>query len=243
MNHFLAGIVRRGAGMPSPVTLRPAIGPMNIPLGAPSAADAPVEAVPSSRSDARPDAPLLTQPRESRQMDSRRNTEDRALPEPVTHVESRSQSPVEPASQPPVFSTRPAIVNAVEPDRVIPPVLKPAPERSEVSASPRPASIPQSAPPAAPVATVLHPAPASIVQEVLVKPELKAAPTPGIHREKAAVPPAGRTSAESRNIQVKIGKIEIRSTQPAPVVPASRPAAKGGFDDLSLARNYLDRGR
>jgi len=47
---------------------------------------------------------------------------------------------------------------------------------------------------------------------------------------------------EPRGIQVKIGKVEIRSNQPAPVLRAPRSPRTSGFDDLRLSRAYLDRG-
>jgi hypothetical protein len=48
--------------------------------------------------------------------------------------------------------------------------------------------------------------------------------------------------AESHNIQVKIGRVEIRSIQPqaTPRLPAAKKT--GGFDDLKLSRTYFDRG-
>jgi hypothetical protein len=46
---------------------------------------------------------------------------------------------------------------------------------------------------------------------------------------------------ETHNIQVKIGKVEIRSTQPALVVQAPRRTSASGFEDLKMARNYFNR--
>jgi hypothetical protein len=50
-----------------------------------------------------------------------------------------------------------------------------------------------------------------------------------------------RTGPEPHRIQVKIGRVEIRSSQPATVVRTTRPSSPGGFDDCKLARTYLDR--
>ena len=50
-------------------------------------------------------------------------------------------------------------------------------------------------------------------------------------------------ATEARNIQVKIGKIEIRSSQPALPARQVRKPSNGGFGDLNLARTYLDRSR
>src|SRR5262249_21943488 len=58
-----------------------------------------------------------------------------------------------------------------------------------------------------------------------------------------AANPDVKTPSESRSIQVKIGRVEIRSSQPAlPVVRTPRTAGTSGFEDLRLARTYLDRG-
>lgn len=67
-----------------------------------------------------------------------------------------------------------------------------------------------------------------------------------VARVQPASTAAARSGAEgaqvSRGIQVKIGKVEIRSSQPAPVVRTNRAMRTSGFDDLRLARTYLDRG-
>jgi len=62
-------------------------------------------------------------------------------------------------------------------------------------------------------------------------------------RRVAASPAMTRSTAkpESRNIQVKIGRVEIRSSQPAAPVRAAVKRTTAGFADLSLARAYLDR--
>jgi len=54
----------------------------------------------------------------------------------------------------------------------------------------------------------------------------------------ADTPEAAR---ETHNIQVRIGKVEIRSTQPAPVVRAPRRTGTSGFEDLKMARSYFNR--
>jgi len=50
------------------------------------------------------------------------------------------------------------------------------------------------------------------------------------------------TARDSRNIQVRIGKVEIRSSQPPTIVQAVRRAPTNGFDDLKMVRNYFSRG-
>jgi len=51
-----------------------------------------------------------------------------------------------------------------------------------------------------------------------------------------------RAPNESRSIQVKIGRVEIRSSQPALAVARTpRPSGTSGFEDLRMARIYLDR--
>jgi hypothetical protein len=62
-----------------------------------------------------------------------------------------------------------------------------------------------------------------------------------------STPPAGgshepRPAQETRNIQVKIGKVEIRSNQPTPALRKTPPSRTSGFDNLRLTRTYLDRG-
>jgi hypothetical protein len=71
------------------------------------------------------------------------------------------------------------------------------------------------------------------------KPEAMAA------RRAASSPPSmpsQEATSESRNIQVRIGKVEIRSNPPAQLVqvPQRKPAT--WFDDLKMARNYFSRG-
>jgi hypothetical protein len=77
-------------------------------------------------------------------------------------------------------------------------------------------------------------------QSSIVRASQAAAPTPAISI-KNATPEKRSIQVEKRSIQVRIGRVEIRSTQPAPVVRTVRPPSTGGFDDFKLARNYLDR--
>jgi len=61
-------------------------------------------------------------------------------------------------------------------------------------------------------------------------------------RASAATPELPREAVEPRSIHVRIGRVEIRSTQPAsPKIAVSRRDA--GFSDFKLTRAYLDRSR
>src|SRR5580765_6858729 len=69
-----------------------------------------------------------------------------------------------------------------------------------------------------------------------VEPTPRPQPFPPAPREVAT-----KATLESHNIQVRIERVEIRSNQPAPLARPARPSRVSGFDDLRLARNYLDR--
>ena len=96
MNNFLAGVVRRGAGIPSPVTIRPAMAPPDVPVDAPSVPmTARYEETGSSFSsapDATPGARPVSGPQEVRPKESLPKTNPQtavALPElPVIEPQS-----------------------------------------------------------------------------------------------------------------------------------------------------------
>jgi hypothetical protein len=54
----------------------------------------------------------------------------------------------------------------------------------------------------------------------------------------SAVPPA---QSEAPNVQVRIGKIEIRANQTASPPPRPAKPASRGFAELALARAHLNR--
>lgn len=241
MNNFLAGVVRRGAGMPSPVTIRPAMAP-NIPVDAPSvpmpAGQEETGPSFSSAPDAMPDVRPVSELQEVRPKESLPKTDPQtpvALPE-VAAIKPRS------IETPFGSEAKPASVPVAEPVRITASVPAPnqdfaiTPAREEVG-------VPEASPSPAPVTVILQPAQtAPPATEVQAKPEQRSESPLGVREQKTTAPPIAKSAAEPRNIQVKIGKVEIRSTQPPPPIPARRPPEKGGFDDYSLARNYLDRG-
>jgi hypothetical protein len=75
--------------------------------------------------------------------------------------------------------------------------------------------------------------PASVAVDHRVVPPMRAVTQPSAMQPKAPPPP---------RIQVRIGKVEVRASPPAPR-PASiaRPKASGGFAELALARAHLNR--
>jgi hypothetical protein len=92
--------------------------------------------------------------------------------------------------------------------------------------------------PALSINEVIQPATKSSAPKQVQLPAMPASPKPA-----ARTKPDQGTPPEQRNIQVKIGRVEIRSNQPAPAAAPARPRNKGGFDDFALARTYLDRNR
>jgi hypothetical protein len=252
MNNFLAGVVRRGAGRTSPMTLRPAVGPQNIPLETirpgPAATAASFEEpeafsstdfsptlFSSTYADVTPAPPGTLRPAEPvllpQQVRAEEHFSTAAAPPSATAPQAAAvPQAVRSAPQPNRDDQGADIQLEAKPTQTIPPVQPRAAAHQDI-----PATIPAhkhlGTPPA------LSPAAASPAQEASIKP----IPTSGAERNPAV--PIARGAGEQRNIQVKIGKVEIRSTQPSVPVPASRPPAKGGFDDFSLARHYLDRGQ
>jgi hypothetical protein len=260
MSNFLAGVVRRGAGLPSPVTIRPAAGPEQLPVASFQTAQGPDEAPvaidpPHARESVDMPAPrtLYAEPPSPAPPPIARpgaRVEPIAIRAPVTPEASpaRPENRIEPAAPMP----RPAMAGTTT-ETIRARESVPVNVQQPRSAAERVASLQQTihapaetqrSPEKAGATAILRlgpPAPAMPVQPQTAAQRIEPAasvqpPT------KTFAPAAMRTAAEPRNIQVKIGKVEIRSAQPVTAAPPPRTPAKGGFDDFALARNYLDRG-
>lgn len=270
MRNFVTGLVRRGAGLPAPITIRPA-GFKHMSLS-PDMAEANPDSTPaapitnSARITAtgfptadypRPDAAIeqralgvtpqhRSPPAVTAQQTSVQEVEDvsvrrgspglaaqsiasRAQHSDEDHAPSRR---VEPAAE---LSPAPAIALALP----APQLRDPATSRASqcagksgdaVESSQRKHESPVEKGPA----TELLPI------RVIPRQETPAQLRPAA-RAFAAAPNAQGKASEQRSIQVKIGRVEIRSTQPAPPVRAARRQPAAGFSDLTLARTHLDR--
>jgi hypothetical protein len=270
VSNFVTGLVRRGAGLPPPVSIRPAAGPAQMLASPPAAAEGlksrqgitPSPAVALSDHGrgldvSRPDFPV---PAEPAPLPVPRPA---AAPEPVNwRLEKPSPKTQEtrclqPRSEPPKAAPAPLATLQVQgEDRSL--------ARAGDAARPLP---PPSASTTVPTATGENlephtPPPQEGTLPLIARlepkphPDAVSGPTPAhpLPRPEpsavARIQPAPTTSAsrgrekthDSRSIQVKIGKVEIRSNQPVPVVRTTCPSRTSGFDDLRLARTYLDRG-
>jgi hypothetical protein len=219
MSSFVGGLVRRGAGLPQPVAVRPAAGPGQLPSAMPAAVEQDLSAA-------------------AQQVASIERARDRS---------EVSERPVEIRERTTTLEPRSTLPHAVsQTDAPVPAAIthtpKPSPQPDRIIETRQP-SIRETAPPPS-----VRPEPrmeamqAPVIERPVPRPELDIA---------GRVPPAPvgpksteRTKApETRDIQVKIGKVEIRSSQPAPAARPAPPVRASGFDHLRLARTYLDRSR
>jgi hypothetical protein len=250
LNNFATGLVRRSAGLTFPAAVRPALGAANIPhaaelteptiVGPKQDAQTNHDVTSISAEPATPrklmSAPTPPAPSETRRIveappvsrEERIPLQPRmdTFPPSIAGNDSRSA----PVTQPELPSLIPARISQ-------PPVWQEPSAPTSTPIEPRPAPGPNARP------TVAHlPEPVRASADLSPKPESLAA----LEETVAAGPENASAnhgrSPEVRNIQVKIGKVEIRSTQPVSVAPAPRPTRTSGFDDLRLARTYLDRG-
>jgi hypothetical protein len=220
---FLGGVVRRGAGLPSPVTIRPSTAPHDLPPVVPAHAapegqdeftDTPLMS-PASIREPLPGSPLKNQ------------AEPAPRPDTPTRITSRTDVPFDRVAgmQPPPAPIDP-IAAAKTAGRAQSEHRDPVVHASKtVLAAPRADGVPP-------------PLPASR-QRLEPRVESGAAGQPP---PPTSSPARAHAETEPRHIQVKIGRVEIRSTPPP--APASRPARRNprsGFDDVSLVRRYLDR--
>jgi hypothetical protein len=269
MSNFVAALVRKGAGLASPVALRPALGPHNIP--------APIEAerltpFPSVSSTATPiddnaskltildttvEQPLVAlRPRgvvweapEPEKVPS--EIEPTALipqTHPTTHPKPGPRSHDAQVKLPDVVRLTPQTNDGDREMSGAVPALPPA--LSEQSNAPRAES--SSTVPKTSSASQYARHDQSFepweqtrnrgLSSVKVAPRQESQLVmPSVTKFSASVPRQNR-GAEPRSIQVKIGRVEIRSSQLAPPLRQSRKAAQSGFADLGVARAYLDRG-
>ncbi len=263
MSNFLKNVVRRGAGLPLPISIRPAIGPQQIPpslvssqysgendpdlRGAePARPPEPLTTTIRTTESGGPHASLSEKPSSDLIGVVAKQSPDRLATPKLAPLSSAATFEVAPIS--PVFDTShpeapedaPHLTTKVHPTQAIRETVAPYPPRSgntgEIQkqilhvAPAKPAS--HGTPPN--LANTMRPA---IERE---QPPLLRASEPGSTRQTTASKSA---PPENRNIQVKIGRVEIRSSQPPQVVRPTRPANTGGFDDFKLSRNYLDRNR
>lgn len=240
MSTFLAGVVQRGAGIPLPMTIRPSTTPRDLPLAIPSPAAPEAQeelpgassAGPESIPEPSPSTPYTTMMRPAEPA--------AALPPRVSLTARMSPMPVS------EHASGAAARGDTAPDRVGETRSRPAridPIDATPAAGPRRS---EGAEPAAPAPAAIVPAPrAGAMPEPLASSktlEQRLEPSvAGRPPTRMSSPTRAQVAAETRNIQVKIGKVEIRSTQPAAPGPSTRPAPRSGFADFSLVRAYLDR--
>jgi hypothetical protein len=253
---FVTGVVRRGAGLPAPVAVLPTASPG--PMANSSATEdlgrtviensggvleprfvlspAPVHSADHATRSLQPPSTMAPIPRLSEvrtEEVSKERRPERASTPPAAHVvrgrpvcptwirETPADVRLQPDSLAPPDTAKPIATQTKSQD--IREVTSPSIRQSANSAHLGPPKPPQIEPTRQLQFDTKRPTPAA--------PEF----TLGDSRE-----PATR---ETHNIQVKIGKVEIRSTQPPPVVQAPRRNTASGFEDLKMARNYFSRGR
>jgi hypothetical protein len=260
MTNFVTGLVCRGAGLPLPSSVRPAAGsPSTASMEGSRALDPShaefvgdrgfgfdvVRPEPSS-STARVSASASQVTSESERVTEKRSVREReTLPiQPRMEVSRASRLTAEQIPDEDYSSRR--ADNGARPAESSPLVRASATDENSERRLPQEpgepviARVEPKAPP--PAASNLAPT------HLLPKPEPSDKPERsevGRVAEPAASANASSNrgrSPESRSIQVKIGKVEIRSNQPAPVVQVTRASRTSGFDDLQLQRTYLDRG-
>jgi hypothetical protein len=260
MSSFVTGLVRRAAGIPQPVSIRPAVGPAQIPVF-PSTASQELEGHQEVLPP--PDAAERNHNRESDFERGRPVFPGQAVPASESHPQpGAAPEPVKPGPKLPVKREEttqvllPRIEAAATPvtaspvlreDRWLPHLADEAPVVPPLAPAATPEHQDRPTPPPAEAqrkTARLEPGPpletVSAGSRPLPGPESIAAPSVQPARPAAASGNRER-SEESRSIQVKIGKVEIRSPQPAPVVRANPRLRTTGFDDLRLSRTYLDR--
>ena len=258
MSNFLRGLVQRGAGLPLPVTIRPAAGPQQ--AGSASVAHEERETNPDAmaatslvrdESSLTPEVPKADFAERS---DSTPHQVTVNLPGP----RSRVQWPqMRPAAAPQAPITSPELGGADQPrprrmDESAQPQETPAMAHTSAAAgdelAPSSRSMQESRPAAQP--SQPKPEPRTVHQDAAVNflpsrlaPRQERFPVVRLPQPAPSVPRIveKKTTPEPRNIQVKIGRVEIRSSQPATVVKPTRPQSPGGFGDWKLARTYLDR--
>jgi len=256
MSNFLRGLVQRGAGLPLPVTLRPAADPLQQAASVPASFSMEEPHMEATRA-----APLFTSSSVAAQQGSNANFAERnesisqptavSSPEPRPAIQSTpmpiaAASHVAPEPSADAVLPRQNSANAKSQEPLTATRIPASAGEEERAVLPRPV---QGSRPAAPAQQdqselkVMHRD--EEVDSLSSRPATQREHFPVVQLPQPA--PAAtrilekRTIPEPRSIQVKIGRVEIRSSQPQTVVKTVRPPSPGGFDDWKLARTYLDR--
>jgi hypothetical protein len=261
VSDFVNGLVRRGAGLPSPVAVLPASGTRltgnalpPVEAGLPGGEEQIAQIVEQNATAlGEPASTARTPPSAARQP---------AGPTPAPHAEAvqwqtiptRIESHVslssvgQHADAPATREVAPAIdspgVAASEPGKRLalsPCIPADQIERKANSSAAFSQTIPQpgkqsSQPPE------IHPGVAEFRAAMPVREQKPEAMAPRPTASSLPSVASHETARESRTIQVRIGKVEIRSSQPPTVVQAIRRAPTTAFDDLKMVRNYFSRG-
>ena len=234
MSNFVMNLVRRGAGMPAPVAIRPGVAPELIP---------PAASTPLAVADREPEGRSLSiaiarEPMTPKELRPTETAASHLPPAPTPSPSPLEPRPREPDAIPAKAAATPAEYHATGTKA----------DTAKVSVSPRPGELPV----VPEVTDVPDKGESGGMPEVrpkgdhvpLVRPVPQGALPPAVIPQ---VPPASAPSSSAgrttggRNIHVKIGKVEIRSSQPAPAMRPAPAKNASGFGDLRLTRAYLDR--
>ncbi len=272
MSSFVTGLVRRGAGLPQPVAIRPVPGPQNVPhpFGATKATD-------EGRSDALPDESqrIIT----SDLATSEFSTRIAPAVQPMVEVRPRGDLSGSKLEDKPRFEMQErASISGTRrvaiPQHTVPRALgseevrlmprandgdaKRGLEEAATTSTTLPnfqgggiakssRTVQESGPPQQTILPRRESQPVranAAANSIPLRLEAQQEPAAVVRPQNTvSTPPTEKreTTSERRSIQVKIGRVEIRSSQPTSVVRATGPRSSGGFDDLKLARAYLDR--
>lgn len=271
MSNFVTGLVQRGAGLPLPVVPRPAIGPQNMlhdPGTSEAVAEASPAALPAG-CERRTSSDITTAEFSSRSALAAQPLSDartwgafsgkwreKASPEiadihstqrPATSQLDASRAlgltevrPV-PRSNEGDGKTTPIVKVATAPPVASPgngETTKSSPTTKESNAS---SAIARALQPSRPLHGKREDASVQPLRVRAVPRQEPAAVGRPVQQGPTATPKTGQGAAPEPRIQVKIGRVEIRSIQPAPPLRAPRKQTAGGFADLKLARTHLDR--
>jgi hypothetical protein len=239
VSNFVTGLVSRGAGLGQTVAISPATRPSQLPISATPSPGGELEGG-EVRTEVTPfgKAQMVDAPRSA----PAQRGEATSFAERVARPENKAFTQLEPAVFP-VAQPQPVRASESHVSPIVPP--RPTEASKEVEVRPMPASDPakvflRDASPTVVTPRLNTPAAVAVAQPEPRKTVIEPVATRRVPPARAAANPAAKTP-ESRGIQVKIGKVEIRTTQPAPVMKAARPR-NTGFDDLRLTRAYLTRG-
>jgi hypothetical protein len=259
---FVTGLVRKGAGLPSPVAVRPSFGPQNLP--GPIATTPSTNSLPANAPEALPasDNPRLAA-RSTKIEQPAAVFRPRGVFSGTNRVEESSTENETPASIPQVRQSvtpqphaAPSATSdvphrkprSIESDIKPSPILSPEAPSTNSKATPRQAS--RSATTSIEALEAKLRGQRSRAGEddsksarlpAKVVPRLESGIAVPTAKPSASVPQQAKEAGETRSIQVKIGRVEIRSTQPSAPVRTARKPATAGFADLTIARSYLDR--